>query len=85
MDDVREFVVHDLKYKDHTSRIRFAKELAEDDLGVEKLSRVQFDGWIGANLVRVCRAALAKRLAQPAHASGEDWLVTLHAGDLDNF
>ena len=85
MDDAREFVVHDLQYEDHTFRIRFAKELAQDDLGVEKLSRVQFDGWIAANLVRVCGAALAKRLARPAQASGEDWIVTLHAGDLDNF
>jgi hypothetical protein len=65
--------------------VRIERELVEDDLEIESADRAAFEDWAAANLPRLSRAALAKRLAVPAHPIGERPIVVLNRGDLDGF
>lgn len=75
----------DVQYKRAAFRLRIDRELVEDELGVERVSRAAFEDWAALNLMRLSEAAFVKSKAAPPQPAGDNGIVLLSRGDLDDF
>ena len=67
-----------------TFPVGISRELVEDDLGIETISKAAFENWAALNSARIERAATTKRLSKGGWPRGERPIPILSHGDLDD-